>query len=403
MDIGKLKGENEKIVETSRGKETEYQILREKEFESHSVKEKTLAFEQLLKEKEQSKTGNQVMLALKQKQRENTALQRKVQRLRDQEFQSNQELETLRNHLLKSEDSHTHEALATEDRKKVTVLEEKPVSSSNAMENASHQMVLQHFQQEEKAMYSVELGKQKQLIAEWKKKAENPEGKVISSQEGLDEANAALNSASRLTEQSDPKEEQIEGLKKQNDLEGKVDKRLDMFQLMGSILGVRREEMEQLFHDDQGRGSKSVPNTPLRPNQQSVLNSSFSELFLKFPETESHSSVPPPKLSVHDMKPLDSPGRRKLDTNAPESFKDTAESRSGKRRDVNPFLAPHSAGVPLTNPAGLGPGGPQHLLLKPISDIWPTFTPLLVLPDNNTGAVLKDLVKQQKILKPETV
>uniref|UniRef100_A0A2K5MZK8 GRIP domain-containing protein n=1 Tax=Cercocebus atys TaxID=9531 RepID=A0A2K5MZK8_CERAT len=401
MDIGKLKGENEKIVETFRGKETEYQILREKEFESHSVKEKALAFEQLLKEKEQSKTGNQVMLALKPKQRENTAVQRKVQRLRDQEFQSNQELETLRNHLLKSEDSLTHEALATEDRKKVTVLEEKPVSSSNAMENASHQMVLQHFQQEEKAMYSVELGKQKQLIAEWKKKAENLEGKVISSQE-------------------DPKEEQIEGLKKQNDLEGKVDKvlmrnlfishfhtpknqRLDMFRLMGSILGVRTEEMEQLFHDDQGRGSKSVPNTPLRPNQQSVLNSSFSELFLKFPETESHSSVPPPKLSVQDMKPLDSPGRKKLDTNAPESFKDTAESRSGKRRDVNPFLGPHSAGVPLTNPAGLGPGGPQHLLLKPILDIWPTFTPLLVLPDNNAGAVLKDLVKQQKILKPETV
>lgn len=94
------------------------------------------------------------------------------------------------------------------------------------------------------------------------------------------------------------------------------------------------------------------------------------------------------------MKPLDSPGRRKLDTNAPESFKDTAESRSGRRRDVNPFLPPHSAGVPLTNSAGLGPGGPQHLLLKPISDISPTFTPLPVLPDNNAGAVLKDLVKQ---------
>lgn len=54
-----------------------------------------------------------------------------------------------------------------------------------------------------------------------------------------------------------------------NSFEGKVDKvlmrnlfishfhtpknqRLDMFQLMGSILGVRREEMEQLFHDDRG-------------------------------------------------------------------------------------------------------------------------------------------------------
>ncbi|KAL4692417.1 hypothetical protein H8959_016227 [Pygathrix nigripes] len=524
MDIGKLKGENEKIVETSKGKETEYQalqetnmkfsmMLREKEFECHSMKEKALAFEQLLKEKEQGKTGelnqllnavksmqektvvfqqerDQVMLALKQKQMENTALQNEVQRLRDKEFRSNQELERLRNHLLESEDSYTREALAAEDReaklrKKVTVLEEKLVSSSNAMENASHQasvqveslqeqlnvvskqrdetalqlsvsqeqvkqyalslanlqMVLEHFQQEEKAMYSAELEKQKQLIAEWKKKAENLEGKVISLQERLDEANAALDSASRLTEQLDVKEEQIEELKKQNELrqemlddvqkklmnlanssEGKVDKvlmrnlfighfhtpknqRHEVLRLMGSILGVRREEMEQLFHDDQGGvtrwmtgwlggGSKSVPNTPLRPNQQSVLNSSFSELFVKFLETESHPSIPPPKLSVHDMKPLDSPGRRKRDTNAPESFKDTTESRSGRRTDVNPFLAPRSAAVPLINPAGLGPGGPGHLLLKPISDVLPTFTPLPALPDSSAGVVLKDLLKQ---------
>lgn len=64
MDICKLKEENEKIVETTREKETEYQalqetntkfsmMLREKEFECHSMKEKALAFEQLLKEKEQ--------------------------------------------------------------------------------------------------------------------------------------------------------------------------------------------------------------------------------------------------------------------------------------------------------------------------------------------------------------
>ncbi|XP_062037737.1 thyroid receptor-interacting protein 11 isoform X3 [Lepus europaeus] len=453
MDISKLKGENEKIVEAARGRETEYQalqetnmkfsmMLREKEFECHSMKEKALAFEQLLKEKEQGKAGelnqllnavksmqektvtfqqerDQVLLALKQKQMENSTLQNEVQHLRDKESRLNQELERLRNHLLESEDSYTREALAAEDReaklrKKVTALEEKLVSSSSAMENASHQasvqveslqeqlnvvskqrdeaalqlsvsreqvkqyalslsnlqMVLEHFQQEEKTMYSAELEKQKQLIAEWKKKAENLEGKVVALQERLDEANAALDSASRLTEQLDLKEEQIEELQKQNQLrqemlddvqkklmnlvnstEGKVDKvlmrnlfighfhtpksqRHEVLRLMGSILGVQREEMEQLFKEDQGGvtrwmtgwlggGSKSVPNTPLRPNQQSMLNSSFSELFVKFLETESHPSVPPPKLSVRDMKPLDSPGRRKLDTNAPESFKGT--------------------------------------------------------------------------------
>nr|XP_054094782.1 thyroid receptor-interacting protein 11-like [Callithrix jacchus] len=183
MDIGKLKEKNEKTVETSREKETEYQalletimkfsmMLQEKQFECHSMKEKSFAFEELLKEKKkQSKTGefiqlvntvksmqektlvfqqerDQVMLALKQKQMENTALQNEVQRLRDNEFRSNQELERLCNHLLASEDSNTCEALATEDReaqlrKKVTVLEEKLVLSSNAMENASHQASVQ--------------------------------------------------------------------------------------------------------------------------------------------------------------------------------------------------------------------------------------------------------------------
>ncbi|XP_016061198.1 PREDICTED: thyroid receptor-interacting protein 11 isoform X2 [Miniopterus natalensis] len=523
MDICKLKEENEKIVETTREKETEYQalqetnmkfsmMLQEKEFECHSMKEKALAFEQLLKEKEgetgelnqllntvksmQEKTvtfqqeRDQVMLALKQKQMENTAVQNEVQHLRDKELRLNQELERLRNHLLETEDSYTREALAAEDReaqlrKKVTVLEEKLLSSSSAMENASHQanlqveslqeqlnvvskqrdetalqlsvsreqvkqyalslsnlqMVLEHFQQEEKAMYSAELEKHRQLGAEWKKKAENLEGKMTSLQERLDEANAALDSASRLTEQLDLKEEQIEQLKKQNELqqemlddvqkklmnlvnstEGKVDKTLmrnlfighfhtpknqrhEVLRLMGSVLGIKREEMEQLLNEDQGGvtrwmagwlggGSKSVPNTPLRPDPQSAFNRSFSELFVKFLETESHPSIPPPKLSVHDMKPLDSPRRKKLDTNAPESFKDTTESRSGRRTDVNSFLAPRSAAVPLINPAGLGPGGPGHLLLKPISDVLPTFTPLPVSPDNSAGVVLKDLLKQ---------
>ncbi|XP_041489082.1 thyroid receptor-interacting protein 11 isoform X2 [Microtus oregoni] len=524
MDISKLKGENENIMETSRGKETEYQalqetnmklsvMLREKEFECHSMREKALAFEQLLKEKEQGKAGelnqllnavksmqektvtfqqerDQVMLALKQKQMENSTLQSEVQHLRDKESRLNQELQRLRDHLLESEDSYTREALAAEDRetklrKKVAMLEEKLVSSSNAMENASHQasvqveslqeqlstvskqrdetalqlsvsqeqvkqyalslanlqMVLEHFQQEEKAMYSAELEKQNHILAEWKKKAETLEGKVLSLQERLDEANAALDSASRLTEQLDLKEEQIEELKKQialhqemlddaqkklmnlvSSTEGKVDKvlmrnlfighfhapknqRHEVLQLMGSILGVKREEMEQLFAEDQGGvtrwmtgwlggGSKSVPTTPLRANQQSVFNSSFSELFVKFLETESHPSVPPPKLSVHDLRPLDSPGRRNAHTSTPGSAKDITEPRTGRRTDLSPFLAPRSAAVPLINPAGHGPGGPGHLLLKPMSDVLPTFTPLPVSPDNSAGVVLKDLLKQ---------
>jgi hypothetical protein len=178
-----------------------------------------------------------------------------------------------------------------------------------------------------------------------------------------------------------------------------VNKRHEVLWLMGSILGMKKEEMEQLFNEDEGgvagwmtgwlgREPKSVPNTPLTPNQPSVLNSSFSGLFVKFLKAESHPSIPAAKLSINDIKSLDS-GGRKLDRNATASFKCPSEPRAGRRADVNPFLAPCSAAVPLTNPAGLGHGEPGHLLLKPISDVLPMFTPLPVPPDNCACSVLK--------------
>lgn len=523
MDIRKLKEENEKIVVRCREKETEFRalqetnmqfsmMLKEKEFESHSMKEKALAFEKLLKEKEQGKTGelnqllnevksmqekavtfqqerDQVMVALKQKQMESSALQSEIQHLHEKEQRLNQELERLRNHLIEMEDSYTREALAAEDRetklrKKVSILEEKLVSSSTAVENASHQanlqveslqeqlnlvskqrdetvlqlaisqdqvkqyalsltnlqMVLEQFQQEEKAMYSAELEKHQKETAEWKKKAKNLEEKVISLQENLEEANAALDAASRLTEQLDVKEEQIEELKKEgeirremledvqnklmnliNSTEGKVDKLLmrnlfighfhtpknkrnEVLRLMGSILGMKKEELDQLLCEDQrgvtrwvtgwlggGAGSKSVPSTPLRPTHQTGFNSSFSELFVKFLETESCPSLPPPKLSVHDMKPLGAAGTGKTSSTPSSSqISDSGVSGISRRPDTNPFIAPRSAAVPLITPAPSS----GHLLMKPISDALPTFTPLPVSPDASAGAVLKDLLKQ---------
>ncbi|XP_062974040.1 thyroid receptor-interacting protein 11 [Elgaria multicarinata webbii] len=527
MDVRKLKEENDKIVARCQEKETEFRalqetnmqfsmMLREKEFESHSMKEKALTFEKLLKEREQGKAGelnqllneaksmqekavafqqerDRVMLALKQKQMETSALQNEAQYLRDKEQRLNQELERLRNHLLEREDTSTREALAAEDRetklkKKVQVLEEKLQSSSTAVENASHQasmqveslqeqldlvtrqrdetvlqltisqdqvkqyalsltnlqMVLEQFQREEKAMYSAELQKHQRQSAEWKRKVEQLEDKVVSLQERLEEANAALDSASRLTEQLDLKEEQIEGLKKQgeiqkemledaqnklmnliNSTEGKVDKvlmrnlfighfhtpktkRHEVLRLMGSILGIEKDELEELLSEDQkavtrwmtgwfgggAAGSKSVPNTPLRPTHQSIFNSSFSELFVKFLETESRPTLPPPKLSVHDMKPLGATGIDRPNISSSSNMADPSASGTSRRPDANPFLAPRSAAVPLITPANLASGGSGHLLMKPISDALPTFTPLPVAPDASAGAVLKDLLKQ---------
>uniref|UniRef100_A0A665W3I6 GRIP domain-containing protein n=1 Tax=Echeneis naucrates TaxID=173247 RepID=A0A665W3I6_ECHNA len=434
--------------------------------ELKSMQEKAVAFQQ---------ERDQVMMALKQKQMETTAVQTELQHTRDKEQRLNLELQRLRNHLLEIEDSYTREALAAEDRetelrRRVAMLDEKLATSSSAVENASQQasmqveslqeqlsgvvrqrddaltklrtsqeqvnqyavslsnlqMVLEQFQQEEKAMYSAELDKHKREKEEWKKKALKLEDQASALQMNLDEANAALDSASRLTDQLDLKEEQIEELTKQvdvrqemleeaqrklmnllNSTEGKIDrvlmhnlflgyfhtpkaKRADVLRLMGSVLGLSREDMleEDGRHGVTGwmsnwlgsRGTKSVPNTPQRPNSGQGLNSSFSEMFVKFLEMESTPSLPAPRLPVYDIKPLSAPPPRRT-------------SSAASSTTSNPFLAPRSAAVPLLSSSSAGGSG-GHLLMKPISDTLPSFTPVPVSAEASAGAVLKDLLKQ---------
>ncbi|XP_042356027.1 thyroid receptor-interacting protein 11 [Plectropomus leopardus] len=449
--------------------------------ELKSMQEKAVAFQQ---------ERDQVMMALKQKQMETTAIQTELQHVRDKEQRLNTELERLRNHLLEIEDSYTREALAAEDRetelrRRVALLDEKLATSSSAVENASQQasmqveslqeqlsgvvkqrdealihlrtsqeqvnqyavslsnlqMVLEQFQQEEKAMYSAELEKHKKEKDEWKRKAQKLEDQASALQINLDEANAALESASRLTDQLDLKEEQLEELKKQvdvrqemleeaqrklmnllNSTEGKIDKvlmrnlflgyfhtpktkRADVLRLMGSVLGLTREDIDKMLEEDGrhgvtgwvsnwlgGRGAQSVPNTPQRPTSGQGLNSSFSEMFVKFLEIESTPSLPAPKLPVHDIKPLSAPPPRRTSGAASTA---TAGAAAGAKRpgESNPFLAPRSAAVPLL--AGSSSGGSGgHLLMKPISDALPTFTPVPVSAEASAGAVLKDLLKQ---------
>lgn len=448
--------------------------------ELKSMQEKAVAFQQ---------ERDQVMMALKQKQMETTAVQTELQHMRDKEQRLNLELERLRNHLLEIEDSYTREAVAaehreTELRRRVVLLDGKLATSSSAVENASQQasmqveslqeqlsgvvkqrddalihlrtsqeqvnqyavslsnlqMVLEQFQQEEKAMYSAELDRHKKEKDEWKRKCNRLEDQASALQINLDEANGALESASRLTEQLDLKEELIEELKKQvelrqemleeaqkklmtllNNTEGKIDKvlmrnlflgyfhtaktkRADVLRLMGSVLGLSREDIDKMLEDDGrhgvtgwvsgwlgGRGAQSVPNTPQRPTSGQGLNSSFSEMFVKFLEIESTPSLPAPRLPVHDIKPLSAPPLRR--TSGAASSAATGAAVHGKRPgESNPFLAPRSAAVPLL--AGSSSGGPGgHLLMKPISDALPSFTPIPVSAESG-GAVLKDLLRQ---------
>lgn len=451
--------------------------------ELKSMQDKAVAFQH---------ERDQVMMALKQKQMETTAVQAELQHVKDKEQRLNVELERLRNHLLEIEDSYTRDALAAEDReselrRRVALLDEKVATSSSAVENASQQasmqveslqeqlsgvvrqrdealaklrtsqdqvnqyavslsnlqMVLEQFQQEEKAMYSAELEKHKREKEDWKRKAERLEDQASALQLNLDEANAALESASRLTDQLDLKEEQLEEMKKQvnvrqemleeaqtklmdllNSTEGKIDKvlmrnlfvgyfhtpksrRADVLRLMGSVLGLSREDVDKMLEEDNrqgmtgwvsswlgGRGAQSVPNTPQRPTSGQGLNSSFSEMFVKFLEMESTPSLPAPKLPFHDIKNLSAPPQRKASGAAPSLAAGAAAAAAGKRPgDSNPFLAPRSTAVPLLGAPGPGASG-GHLLMKPISEALPSFTPVPVSAEASGGAVLKDLLKQ---------
>ncbi|VTJ90734.1 Hypothetical predicted protein, partial [Marmota monax] len=138
------------------------------EYECQSMKEQALAFEQLLLEKEDGKAGDlsqllralesmqektilfqqetdQVTLSLKHQQMANRTLEQEVQHLRDKELHLKQEVQSLRSHLLDSEDFYSREIGAAEKRErnlreKVTLLEEELLSSSNASHQASVQV-----------------------------------------------------------------------------------------------------------------------------------------------------------------------------------------------------------------------------------------------------------------------
>lgn len=115
----------------------------------------------------------------------------------------------------------------------------------------------------------------------------------------------------------------------------------EVLQAMGSLLGIPREEMEPMFQEEHGiatswttgwleGGSKRVPKTPRGLNQQSALDGSFSELFVKFLKTESLPSTLPTSLPPHN-----SPGKIQLTKNVHQSLGTTPASVP-READANP-------------------------------------------------------------------
>ena len=408
-----------------------------------SMQEKSIVFQH---------ERDEAALALRQERVEKCALREEVRLLRDKGARLGQELGRSRTQASECEDWHLRAARLAEDRaaqlrRKVTALEERLLSSSHAMQKASQraaarvgslqeQLTAVTQQKEETALQlsaSREAEKQqagalanlKVVLAEWMQKADGLEGKLRSLQGRLERAQAA----SRL------QEEQIGGLQRQDEarrevledvqkkwtdlvstLEGKADKALlrklftdalqsarherrEAFRRMGSTLGVEREAMEQLLQEEQGGltgwvtgrlGSRSAPDTPppRRPNQQSELKSSFSELFVNFLEAESQGASPPRQLPAQPRKRPGAPARKTLPKNVPALLR-TALAATPRRSDGNPC----SPAVSLIDPPGPGTGGSGHLLLDAVTDVVPTGTPWLLPPAKSAAGLLQGLSK----------
>ncbi|XP_044928595.1 thyroid receptor-interacting protein 11-like [Mustela putorius furo] len=280
------------------------------------MREKALALEQLLREKEEGETGELNRLA--------AAVRRRFTSYERESCASPRSWREGGSSRQKPQDSRRREALASEDRvaqlrEEVTVLQGKLVWSSAAMQKASHGARLQveslreqlHVvtQQKEEAVLrlaaSQEEGRHcdqtlaslKLELAEWMEKADALEGNLKSLQGRLHQTNADL----------EEKEDRLQEFKKQNEVqqeiledtqrklmtlvsqsEGMADKALlrrlfvgafqaadaerqEALSLMASTLGIREDQLRQLRSREPagvpsggtgGPGSRSAPNTP---------------------------------------------------------------------------------------------------------------------------------------------
>uniref|UniRef100_A0A8C4WV09 Thyroid hormone receptor interactor 11 n=1 Tax=Eptatretus burgeri TaxID=7764 RepID=A0A8C4WV09_EPTBU len=496
MEFGTLQEANMRLSMLFREHEFEAQSAREKALALENLlkeKEQGKAGElnQLLQEmqiKEQQAVAfqqerDQMVVSLKQKQVEIGSLQAELKRCGEREHRMQQEVQRLRSHLLEVEETYTREALAAEAREadlrcRLAALQECLDVSSSSHENTSlqatmqveslqeqlqammtkrdealarldvaqHQVhqyasslknlqgVLEKFQRDEKAMYAAELERLKRDSESSRQESTTLMQCVVDLQERLDEASRALESASRLTETLDLKDEQIVDLQRQVQLrqelvddahsklmnllhnsEGKVDKllmrnlfmgylssprnkRSEVLRLLGGVLGMAKVDLDKLLTDEKGgvttwvsgflRGGDSarpLSSTLKKSGSDSPANTSFSQMFLKFLEMESRPTPQPPTLSFPNLPEQHIPAVNKASRLPGPTLARRPEIHS------NPFVAPRSSVAPIFLPSLAGSGS-SHPLMKPAFENLPTFTP--VPASGEVTAILKDLLKQ---------
>lgn len=298
------------------------------------------------------------------------------------------------------------------------------------------QMVLEQFQQEKDAQLSLEVEKNQNEIAALRKQVNSLQTELGSTKEKLADAEEGLEAASRLTEQLDRKEEALSALKEEVQIrekslkamedevhrlrvstDNKIDKLViknmllsyvlsprnkqpEVLRALGGILGFSEEDFEKITGTSKSwvsgllrfGGSPAhvtpTPTTPIRNVPAHVQSTpkaetSFSELFVKFLETESSPTPPVMKLPAEDMA------------------RDVQRHKQAQKDSYNPFTAPRHVSMP-------GGGASDHRSspilmsgapMSPMTLFAPATTPQLQSSDgqtttqNTSSAILKNVLE----------
>ncbi|XP_048733760.1 thyroid receptor-interacting protein 11-like isoform X4 [Ostrea edulis] len=296
------------------------------------------------------------------------------------------------------------------------------------------QLVLEQFQQEKDAQLSLEMERNQNEIVILKEQVGSLQADLNTTKEKLADAEEGLEAASRLTEQLDRKEEALLALKEEvqnrekslkaaeDDLhnlristDNKVDKLVIKNMLMGYFLSPKSKQSEVLravggilsFTEDDfnkitgaskswvtgllrlgGSPAPVTPSTPTRAVPEPTpstpkAESSFSELFVKFLETESSPTPPVLRLPAEDMA------------------RDVQRQKQAQKDSYNPFTAPRHVSIPAgdstdhRNSPILMSGAPLSpmTLFAPVTTPQPLSGTAQATSQNTSSAILKNVLE----------